>query len=763
MNWQIILDPAFSGRVCLVLAHSLWQLALVAALAWAIGRLGRLSVERSYVLHVGALFVGLAALPVTYALVDVDAPAAESAGVLAATGDLAVVPPPVFLPGAIPPPVGGTSPSASAEYQPAVAVPAAPIPAAVAVEELSSWLRIAPWMVVLYALGVAMMFMRLIRGIGHARRLGAAARPVDDTVLVDRLNQLARRWSIRVAPALGWVEGIAVPKVIGLVRPTILLPMSAITCLSSDDLEMILAHELAHVRRHDMWVNLLQRAAEVALFFNPGLWYLSRRISTLREYCCDELACRAAAGAQMEPKTRYASALVRVAELSRLSNRQRVSVQALAADGRSPSDLRRRIARLMGEPLDEPIRLSRGSLVAMALAAALLLAAPTAWQSAAEPAAERAVDKTEDTVEEAVRDESPPPQSGHVASAVEKALEEAERIEMSIVVARHVLLLEGKEIVTWEELEKKIAALPDPSKAYPHFYTTRGTYEAGAEEKAKEEMYRLHSKYKLEGHSEGSLWPRADLRYDRIKTAEDLVPDPSLRIEGRVVDGKGVPAAGAEVLLVTPVDESIPYKSVHIELVEGRVRNRLEQVMTLSDEDGRFAVYPPKDSPFYIVVLHPKRGFALVRSEQFAKEREVRLLAWSELVTKLADEPGEQQESSIRTTVRAEGAYPEIIFNQYWVDLKRPRPSDAFRYTHVPPILATTISRDFPEEQGGSIGMPGATVDLLPGEARELGLGPLSDQQREQLNWLRKQSRSRSEGKSDDVTPAEPAADAHVQ
>ncbi|MCL4192178.1 MAG: hypothetical protein KJZ87_10560, partial [Thermoguttaceae bacterium] len=199
------------------------------------------------------------------------------------------------------------------------------------------------------------------------------------------------------------------------------------------------------------------------------------------------------------------------------------------------------------------------------------------------------------------------------------------------------------------------------------------------------------------------------------------------------------------MLLVMPVGESIPWKSSHIELVEGRVRNRLEQVMTLSDEDGRFALHPPKDSPFYIVVLHPKQGIALVRSEQFAKEREVRLLAWAELVTKLADERGEQQEASIRTTVRAEDGYQEIIFNQYWVDLRQTRPTDAFRYTHVPPILATTISRDFPEEQGGSIGMPGATVELLPGESRQLDLGPLSGQQREQLNWLHKQSRSRSE------------------
>lgn len=217
------------------------------------------------------------------------------------------------------------------------------------------------------------------------------------------------------------------------------------------------------------------------------------------------------------------------------------------------------------------------------------------------------------------------------------------------------------------------------------------------------------------------------------------------------------------VLMVTPVDESIPYKSVHIELVEGRVRNRLEHVMTLSDDKGQFALHPPKEVPYHVVVLHPKQGFALVRHEQFAEKREVTLLAWAQLVSKLMAEPGERQEASIRTTVRAEGGLPEIIFNQYWSDLERERPTDAFRYTHVPPIFATTISRDFLEEQGDSIGMPGATVELLPGESRQLGLGPLSDKQREQLNWIRQESRSRSEAKSDDAAPAEPAAGAHVQ
>ena len=76
---------------------------------------------------------------------------------------------------------------------------------------------------------------------------------------------------MRVVPVLARAEQIVTPKVIGLVRPTILLPASAVSGLSTDELELILAHELAHVRRYDMWVNLVQRLAEAVLFFNPAL------------------------------------------------------------------------------------------------------------------------------------------------------------------------------------------------------------------------------------------------------------------------------------------------------------------------------------------------------------------------------------------------------------------------------------------------------------------------------------------------------------
>jgi beta-lactamase regulating signal transducer with metallopeptidase domain len=397
MTWQTICDPTFSGRLCMTLVHSMWQVALLAAIAWGFDRLWRRrSAQRSYTLHVTALIAGLAAMPITYAIVDVDMPGTAVQGGL--TGDST-------SPAA--PPVAWELDSARSfvdhgEETPKVSDlspdPGAAAPASVraaANQGSARWLQVAPWVVSLYAVGVLFMLVRLIGGTWRASRLSSGAQLIGDGALAERLNSLARKWSMRIVPSLARAEEIVVPKVVGLVRPMILLPVSVVTCLSMDELEMILAHELAHVRRYDMWVNLTQRVAEVVLFFNPALWYLSRRTSALREYCCDELTCRATSGSDAELRTRYASALLRIVELSRQGATCRVHARTfesgdlatLAASGRSPSDLRRRVARLFGEPLHEPVRLSRGGLLMLAVLAAVLLTAPTAWRSIADTAA----------------------------------------------------------------------------------------------------------------------------------------------------------------------------------------------------------------------------------------------------------------------------------------------------------------------------------------------------------------------------------------
>ena len=78
---------------------------------------------------------------------------------------------------------------------------------------------------------------------------------------------------------------VDVPTVVGCLRPVILLPVAALANLQPSHIEAILAHELAHIRRHDYIVNLLQTVAETVLFYHPGVWWLSARIREERELC----------------------------------------------------------------------------------------------------------------------------------------------------------------------------------------------------------------------------------------------------------------------------------------------------------------------------------------------------------------------------------------------------------------------------------------------------------------------------------------------
>jgi bla regulator protein blaR1 len=136
-------------------------------------------------------------------------------------------------------------------------------------------------------------------------------------------------------------SAIAGPITIGAVRAMVLLPVSALTLLGPDELEMVLAHELAHVRRADFLCNLLQTLVETLFFFHPAVWWIGKRIRHERELCCDDLALKICPN----PVT-YATALFRLEE-----QRVRQWRLAMAFDGhQSNQTLRMRIARILGEP-----------------------------------------------------------------------------------------------------------------------------------------------------------------------------------------------------------------------------------------------------------------------------------------------------------------------------------------------------------------------------------------------------------------------------
>jgi hypothetical protein len=220
--------------------------------------------------------------------------------------------------------------------------------------------------------------------VAAAEHLRRGALTLQTGPAVTALRNLATQWRLRAIPVLAESERVAVPIVVGLLKPMILVPTSAVAGLTPAELELILAHELAHIRRHDMWVNLLQRLCEVVLFFNPALWYLSHRIAVLREYCCDDYVCQRTSAKAEHARTNYAAALLRVVELAKPVAALDARLASLAAAGRTPSDLRRRVARLFGEPIAEPLHVSRGGLLAATALGLAILAGPGLLQSSAE-------------------------------------------------------------------------------------------------------------------------------------------------------------------------------------------------------------------------------------------------------------------------------------------------------------------------------------------------------------------------------------------
>ncbi|MBN1867003.1 DUF4252 domain-containing protein [Candidatus Sumerlaeota bacterium] len=192
-----------------------------------------------------------------------------------------------------------------------------------------------PWMVLAWLLGVTALSARHITAWGTAQQYRRRwVKPVagrwEATV-----ECLSGRLGVRRAVRLLESAVVEVPSLIGWLKPVILLPASALSGLTPAQIESIIAHELAHVRRHDYLVNVLQTVVETLLFYHPAVWWVSRRARNEREMCCDELVVDTLGNARV-----YAMALTRMEEL-----RTESSEYAIALTG---GTLMKRIRRLIG-------------------------------------------------------------------------------------------------------------------------------------------------------------------------------------------------------------------------------------------------------------------------------------------------------------------------------------------------------------------------------------------------------------------------------
>jgi GWxTD domain-containing protein len=223
-----------------------------------------------------------------------------------------------------------------------------------------------PWLAPLWMVGVALFQLRCLASWVAAtrlRRIGVCAAPDE---WFERLDALRLR--LRMTRPVTLLESCLaeVPAVMGHLRPVILVPVGLLAGLPTAQVEAILLHELAHIRRGDYLMNLMQTVVEGLLFYNPAVWWISTVIRTERENCCDDVVVATSGDAH-----EYATALAALA-----TSGWAVGETALAATG---GNLVKRIRRLLAQPEG-----SRTALAPMLSAGILVVTcgvALAAWQS----------------------------------------------------------------------------------------------------------------------------------------------------------------------------------------------------------------------------------------------------------------------------------------------------------------------------------------------------------------------------------------------
>jgi len=302
-----LVSPEIMRALGWTLLHFLWQGAAVAALLAGILAFVRRADTR-YAVSVAALTLMIAAPATTFTMLWKSAPVVPLAAVHAqAAPDVAVSASHRIASGF----------RSFASMRPQTAPP-----------------DVLLWFVQAWFAGVLLLSLRSAGGlilVEHVRR-----REVKDVTkeLGERCLALQRRLGIDRAIRYCECMRLDAPAVIGWFRPVVLLPVMALTGLSEGQLEIVIAHELAHIRRFDCFVNLFQIAAETLLFYHPAIWWVNRKIRAERENCCDDLAVSTCGNA-----VEYARALATMEEWR---------ATPMFAMGANRGSLTARVGRLLG-------------------------------------------------------------------------------------------------------------------------------------------------------------------------------------------------------------------------------------------------------------------------------------------------------------------------------------------------------------------------------------------------------------------------------
>ena len=270
-----------TNAVSSALLHSLWQDAIVGLLLFgALIALRRASANARYLVCCAALAL-MAALPIITTIVLSDR----------GTPDHLSMPAPLVVT-----PTENVTPVARTTPEPATFS--------------ANWLAsVTPWVLPLWFVGVLTCSLRLVLAGAHTVVLRRRS-DLEEGPIAAAVARLAARIGVRRPVSVRISILTDTPATLGLLRPVILLPPAAALGVTPEQLEALLAHELAHIRRHDYLVNVLQMLAETLFFYHPAVWWVSKRMRVERELCCDDIAVDACGDALS-----YAQALTKVARL----------------------------------------------------------------------------------------------------------------------------------------------------------------------------------------------------------------------------------------------------------------------------------------------------------------------------------------------------------------------------------------------------------------------------------------------------------------
>ncbi len=187
---------------------------------------------------------------------------------------------------------------------------------------------------VLWCLGVVFLLGRMSLGLLFIEKLKKTSLLMINERALELMQRIRGQVGLSASVRLAETREITAPVTVGWIKPMILFPIGMLSGLSIQHLEAILAHELAHIKRNDYLVNILQSFAEVLFFFNPFVWILASRIRAERENCCDDIAIEICGNRLV-----LAKALVQVADYA---------VPFAMAFGKKSDSLLTRVKRIVG-------------------------------------------------------------------------------------------------------------------------------------------------------------------------------------------------------------------------------------------------------------------------------------------------------------------------------------------------------------------------------------------------------------------------------